>query len=495
MKKQKVILIVTSLCIVLFLTAVSVFFQASRTMKVSSDLENAYVEQKVVEVTNQVHENTSLYYEGKMIGVITEPENITKLLKKVYKEKYKDLFPDSSLSLGMDVHEEKFYSLQTYEDKDDEILAFIEENDLFSIQAKQVSFSNGSVLYIQDEETYQNAKDKYVLNYTNAAEKESEYGRVILASGFEQKESISTGYAPVSMVLQNEEEILSWFLNGYNDTKEIYIVEDGDTVQGAASKNALEVIEIMALNYSTIIKENQLLEAGLKLDVTGINSPVDYRVEKEATTKVTLYPESPKYVNDSSLPLGVQKVVQEEKLGYRKDTIKEIYVNGELSDYEILSCEELSVPQQMIIHVGTQRNSNYVDSGNLNSGTLRAGNFRYPCDYAVITCSWGCYYGHQAMDVANLYNRYGNVLASDSGTVTVNDYNYINGYYMLIDHGNGFVTYYGHMNTPGYAQVGEYVERGEVIGQIGQTGVATGPHIHFEIRYNGQKMDPALYLQ
>lgn len=500
MKNNKLIVILLCFLLVLGLTAITMLVNHSKVIQINSSLYNAYIEQDILEVKNTIQEQTSLFYEGKLIGVINDPEKINKMLKEVYEKDYKHRFPNSSLSLGIDIHNQSFYSLQTYEDKDEEILNFIKKNKLFSIEATQVAFSNGSMLYILDENEYKEAKQMFVQNFVgNTSQQMSdetvEYGRTILSHGFVESETFSKGYAPVDMVLQTKEEIVGWFLNGYDESKTTYVVEDGDTVQGAASKNALEVIELMALNHGTLLKENQLLDAGTILDVTGIHSPVNYQVIKEATTKTTLYPESPKYIPDSTLPLGVQKVVQEEKLGYQKDTVKEIYINGVLSDYEIISTEEVSAPQQMIVRRGTQRNSNYVDSGNLHSGNISAGNFRFPTYNPYITCGWGCYYGHQAMDIANLYNRFGEVLASDSGTVITNSFNYVNGYYMVISHGGGFTTYYGHMNQPGFVEVGEQVVRGQVIGQIGQTGVATGPHIHFEIRYNGQKMNPALYLR
>lgn len=502
MKNKKTGLILLSILIVVGLTCLTLFFQQSKTLKIKSDLYDAYVTQEILEVKNQVQEQTALYYKGDMIGVLSDPKVIPKMLEEVYQKEYKKAYPKSSLSLGIDIHEQKFFSMQTYENKDDEILKFIKDHKLFSVEVLQVSFSNGSVLYIDNEKTYNAAKEKYTLCYVgeealNSEKQENvaEFGRTIKSFGFEEEEIISKGYAPVEMVLQNEDEIVSWFLKGYNNKKLYYVVEDGDTVQGAASKNSLGVVELLALNYGTILKENQLLDAGTKLEVTQVISPVNYRVEKEATNKVTLYPESPQYIADDTLPLGVQKVIQQEKLGYKKEVVNEIYINGKLSDYEVKSTQNIVAPKQMIVHYGTQRNSNYVDSGNLNSGHISAGNFRYPCYNAMITCSWGCYYGHQAMDVVNLYSRYGEVIASDSGVVITNSYDGINGYHVRIDHGNGFVTHYGHMNKPGYVQVGEYVERGQVIGQIGQTGVATGPHIHFEIRYNGQKMDPALYLR
>ena len=108
----------------------------------------------------------------------------------------------------------------------------------------------------------------------------------------------------------------------------------------------------------------------------------------------------------------------------------------------------------------------------------------------MITCSWYCYSGHQATDVQNRYNFWGHVLASDRGTVVTNSFDYMGGYYMIIDHNNGYQTYYGHMSSPGFYPPGTVVQQGEPIGNIGMTGYATGPHVHFEIRYNGVRLDP-----
>ena len=66
----------------------------------------------------------------------------------------------------------------------------------------------------------------------------------------------------------------------------------------------------------------------------------------------------------------------------------------------------------------------------------------------------------------------------------------MNGNYIVIDHGNGYQTYYGHMNVPSPLAVGTRVDQGDVIGQIGMTGIATGPHVHFFIIYNGERKNP-----
>jgi murein DD-endopeptidase MepM/ murein hydrolase activator NlpD len=88
------------------------------------------------------------------------------------------------------------------------------------------------------------------------------------------------------------------------------------------------------------------------------------------------------------------------------------------------------------------------------------------------------------------------ILAADSGTVTVAQYGgYNGGYgnYVVIDHRNGFSTLYGHLSAIA-VQSGQIVAKGERIGSAGATGMATGPHLHFEIRYKGVTRNPLCFL-
>ena len=100
--------------------------------------------------------------------------------------------------------------------------------------------------------------------------------------------------------------------------------------------------------------------------------------------------------------------------------------------------------------------------------------------------------GHSGMDLAVPTGT--SVRAALPGTVTVSTYNRGGyGYYVMIDHGNGLSTLYGH-NSQLLARVGQTVEAGDVIALSGSTGRSTGPHLHFEVRINGERTNPRSYL-
>ncbi len=100
---------------------------------------------------------------------------------------------------------------------------------------------------------------------------------------------------------------------------------------------------------------------------------------------------------------------------------------------------------------------------------------------------------HQAVDIAAPQGT--RVQASDSGYVAVVgrvDTGY--GLYVIIDHGNGLQTLYAHFSAT-LVSVGQSVSKGQTLGLCGSTGKSTGPHVHFEVRQNGVRRNPMLYLK
>ena len=124
------------------------------------------------------------------------------------------------------------------------------------------------------------------------------------------------------------------------------------------------------------------------------------------------------------------------------------------------------------------------------------GIFQMPCNNCFITQ----YYhpGHYALDIQTRGG--GPVFAAEAGTVIRADQGGWNGGYgnvVEIDHGNGLVTLYAH-NKELYVKVGDKIARGQTISWMGNTGLvygATGIHTHFEVRQNGVKKNPLLYLE
>ena len=104
----------------------------------------------------------------------------------------------------------------------------------------------------------------------------------------------------------------------------------------------------------------------------------------------------------------------------------------------------------------------------------------------------GCPF-HDALDIAAPEGT--PIIASDGGTVTFAGWCDCGlGFYVEIDHGDGYTTIYGHMASQPYVATGQTVSQGETIGPVGSTGFSTGPHTHFTVRQNGVTIDPKSVL-
>lgn len=98
---------------------------------------------------------------------------------------------------------------------------------------------------------------------------------------------------------------------------------------------------------------------------------------------------------------------------------------------------------------------------------------------------------HQGLDIAAPMGT--TITAAASGTVISAGWYGGYGNYILIDHGGGMATGYGHCSQI-FVSVGQQVQKGQAIGAVGSTGASTGPHVHFEVRINGKPVDPVPYL-
>ena len=147
---------------------------------------------------------------------------------------------------------------------------------------------------------------------------------------------------------------------------------------------------------------------------------------------------------------------------------------------------------------GTTTNSSGTASGN-SSGTTSSGSWLVPCSYTMVSSPFGnrdaptagASSYHQGVDLAAPAGT--PIYASRTGVVTVATYSKSAGYYVTINHGDGYSSVYMHM-TNYVVSKGQAVSAGQVIGYVGSTGISTGNHLHFGISYNGSYVNPANYV-
>lgn len=146
-----------------------------------------------------------------------------------------------------------------------------------------------------------------------------------------------------------------------------------------------------------------------------------------------------------------------------------------------------------------------ADSSTSNSNFKPKDGFIWPLQYSDAYISSG--YGYRRDPGSGTYKLHGGtdtccysgtagkaVSAAADGTVIISTWHTSYGYYVGIDHGNGFVTIYAH-NSRLAVSVGQTVKQGQTIAYAGETGYAFGAHCHFEIRVNGSKVDATQYVR
>ncbi len=180
----------------------------------------------------------------------------------------------------------------------------------------------------------------------------------------------------------------------------------------------------------------------------------------------------------------------------------EILYQQWLEEQKRLEQERLEQEQQNQQNQNNNNNSNSgSDSGSGSTTPPSSGeSFKFPMEYCTMLTSS---YGYRVHPITGNYSFHNGVdlaagqgtpiYATKSGVVSTATYNYAYGYYVVVNHLDGYSSLYGHM-THYTVSEGEYVDRGEIIGYVGSTGYSTGPHLHFTIYYNGNTVNPMNYI-
>ncbi len=260
-----------------------------------------------------------------------------------------------------------------------------------------------------------------------------------------------------AMYMNNDVTLLSLIL-GSNTFSEFLVAAE---MQSRVSKHDTELLEKLQEEADAIEEQRQEIEKDLK----ALESDMD-TLEDKYNEMAALLREAN---NDMSTAEAYKKATEE--------------------DYSRILDEFQKAQEEWNAIMGTGMQG-YV-----------GGYFAWPVPgYSYISSrfGWRTLYGranwHGGVDIAG-YNIYGKpIIASNTGQVRlVRYYTTGYGYHVMIDHGDNNWTVYGHMSGIAVSE-GEWVAQGQVIGYVGSTGNSTGPHLHFEIRLNDEKVDPLKYI-
>jgi murein DD-endopeptidase MepM/ murein hydrolase activator NlpD len=415
---------------------------------------------------------TTVTYQGKVIGTTTSPLAVKSACADLEKVTEKALDKEYTLDIAKLKYTSKLMSRRDVVSADT-----FEEN--LSAQIGKVTY--GYALYI-DGEMIGATPYKGTLEELLQQLKDDVTDKNTISCDFREDVKIKAEYVPNDKIMN-----LGYLAETLYSTKKkevTYTVKDGDTWSEIAEAHDMTSKELLAMNPGFDVNK---LQIGEVLTLSAASPYLTMTVVEKETYKEAI-PYDIKYVDSVYLFKGDTKVLSAGKNGSANVVAKVTYVNGEETKRDVLSYVKTDAPVTETQARGTKERPTWTATGT----------FRWPCS-GNVTSKFGYRHlsysyastNHKGIDIAN--RRGTPICAADGGTVTYSGWMSGYGYLVIINHGNGYETYYGH-NSELLVSVGQHVYRGQQISKMGSTGNSTGNHCHFGVYYHGVPKNPLNYL-
>lgn len=434
-----------------------------------------------------------VFVDGKEIGVISNGYELEKWMDEELNDKVKK-YPKLFVHFDKKVYYKKDAEYKGVTNNR-QVFDYLNKN-VHAIASAQALIVNDEVIaYAKDQKTITNTLDNLKSIYSGKPVARAE--GVLTASTSNQtpaggktnslpgdptvtiKENVKTVAKNVSPEkVLNDEQLLQLLQKGELEPKK-YVVKSGDTYTSIAKRHGIKINDLRVLNPQ-ISKDK--IKPGNELNVKAFTPKITVltSVQEEAIEVI----KAPVEVrSDSSMYRGDEKVISSGKDGKRHVKYYIAKENGIVVTKKVLEETILNEASKRVVVRGTKVKS--------DRGT---GSFRMPA-YGYISSGYG-YRGrefHKGIDIAGGGNG-SPIFAADNGRVVRAGWYGGYGNCIIIDHGNGFRTLYGHMSSL-KVRVGQVVHKGQVIAGKGTTGNSTGVHLHFEIIKNGKNVNPMSYMR
>ncbi len=307
---------------------------------------------------------------------------------------------------------------------------------------------------------------------------EREDGVVIHELYFKEKVEIVEEAVPHELI-GGSEEILEYIKRGTKE-KKVHIIEKGDYYGKIAELYGIHVADLEAANPDV---SPRALQIGQRLNLL-VPKPFITVMTTENKVYDEAIPHETVYEDNSGIYKGEYRIKRSGQDGARTVEAKIVRANGIEYEREVLSEEITKEPLTQITYKGTKDPPPKIGTGT----------FQKPANRGYVTSEFGWRWGrrHEGIDIGMPTGT--PVRASDGGVVTYTGYQSGYGYLVIINHGANMETRYAHLSKILVGK-GDRVYKDEQIALSGNTGVSTGPHLHFEIRKNGVPQNPRDYVK
>lgn len=265
------------------------------------------------------------------------------------------------------------------------------------------------------------------------------------------------------------------------EVNEIYEVVAGDTLSEIVDKTNIPMERIIELN-DFIKNENTTLHIGDEIIIT-VPEPELSIVRTEQQYLEEAYDADVIYIDNNEWYTNQEKTLQEPSTGFRKAVANITYRNDKVISKEIVKEVVLMEAVPKIVERGTKIPPTFIKP--ISGGKLTSNFGRRTAPKK------GASTNHKGVDWG--IPRGSSVVAASGGTVTKAGWGGGYGYVVYIKHPGGIETRYAHCSKV-LVSAGQTVKQGQRIALSGNTGVSTGPHLHFEVRVNGNPVNPFSYI-
>ncbi len=321
--------------------------------------------------------------------------------------------------------------------------------------------------------------DKYMAYKNNNQKTILTTGSTVENIYIEQEITYRAVNIPVEEKIYTDSTSLSaYLLYGSDFSQKNVKVKVGDSIESIAFDNEISVQEFLIFNNQYKSRDN-LLVVGTNVVISKVDPKINVVVESyEVVDREKNFETIERY--DSNLTQGSVIVTQKGQKGMERVTQNVKTVNGEISYVAPVDKKTIKTSVPKIISIGTKYVPNVGSTSSWGWPTKSGYTISSYFGYRVARFSGSNW--HSGIDIAG--TGYGSdIYAANNGVIEEMRYNSSYGNYIIINHNNGYWSLYAHMSR--FARgisVGSTVKRGQTIGYVGSTGVATGPHLHFEIR-------------
>jgi murein DD-endopeptidase MepM/ murein hydrolase activator NlpD len=407
--------------------------------------------------------------DGKELGKVKSKKAVETIVQKV-REEYKKQ-QNAEISIGSQITYSKARASAKDLISSQALEQAIRDKVNYTVQSFSILANGNSIAAFKTkaeaEKVLETVKEAYV-----SKEDMAKYKEIAFAEKVEIKQEFNNKGEIIPA-----EEAAAFILKGTNEEK-IHTVSEGESIWSISRKYNISIDNLQKANPKL---NPDKIKIGQKINLIVPKPLVSVKTTEKATYKENM-PFEQKVEFSNSLYKDQSSIKVKGQYGEREVVAEVVKINGVEDSRTVLSEKVTKEPKTQVLVKGTKALPPKKGTGTFGMPTRGS-----------LTSRYGARWGrtHEGIDLAAPIGT--PVYAADGGVVIWVGVRGSYGKMIQIDHGAGYVTYYGHLSKYNI-KVGDKVYKGQKIGAVGSTGRSTGPHLHFEILKNGNPVNPLKYL-